>query len=113
MNGRIDANNTSNFTCFTTYGNSVVDYDIAMEQFFENISNLIIGDINEVSDHVPVQAAIKADILNKMISSQSVNINTDEVENVTSNNSISENLKSNYNKRFVTSEDTYARYVSS
>ena len=45
MNGRIDKNNSSNFTCFTNRGNSVVDYALVRHENFLMVNKLHVGEL--------------------------------------------------------------------
>ena len=54
VNDRVNKEISGNFTCFTTKENSVVDYVLAKEDLFDNLGDLIVGDINEFSDHAPI-----------------------------------------------------------
>ena len=59
MNGRIDKNNSSNFTCFTNKGNSVVDYALLRQENFSLVNKMSVGALCELSDHSPIEISIK------------------------------------------------------
>ena len=59
MNGRVDKNNSSNFTCFTNRGNSVVDYALLRQEYFSMVDKLSVGELCELSDHSPIELSIK------------------------------------------------------
>lgn len=48
MNGRVDKNNSSNFTCFSNRGNSVVDYALLRHKHFLIVEKLSVGELCEV-----------------------------------------------------------------
>ena len=60
MNGRVDKNNSSNFTCFTSRGNSVVDYALLRQENFSMVDHMSVGEICELSDHSPIEISIKS-----------------------------------------------------
>ena len=60
MNGRIDKNNSSNFTCFANKGNSVVDYALLRQENFSLVNKMSVGELCELSDHSPIEISIKS-----------------------------------------------------
>ena len=65
MNGRVDKNNSSNFTCFTNSGNSVVDYALLRQENFSMVDKMSVGELCELSDHSPIEISIKSSFLIK------------------------------------------------
>ena len=63
MNGRVDKNNSSKFTCFTTRGNSVVDYTLLRQENFSMVDKMSVGELCELSDHSPIEISIKSSLL--------------------------------------------------
>ena len=63
MNGRVDKNNSSNFTCFTTRDNSVVDYALLHQENFSMVDKMNVGELCELSDHSPIEISIKSSLL--------------------------------------------------
>ena len=63
MNGWADKNNSSKFTCFTTRGNSVVDYALLRQENFLMVDKMNVGELCEVSDHSPIEISIKSSLL--------------------------------------------------
>ena len=59
MNGRIDKNNSCNYTYFSQNGCSTVDYSLSLHQNFCMIDKLSVGKICELSDHSPMEISIK------------------------------------------------------
>ena len=59
MNGRVDKDNSSNFTSFTNRGNSGVDYALLRQDNFSMVDQLSVGEQCELSDHSPIELAIK------------------------------------------------------
>ena len=45
MNGRVDKDNSSNFTCFANNGNSVVDYALLRQENFLMVEKLSVGQL--------------------------------------------------------------------
>ena len=43
MNGRVDQNNSSNFTCFANRGNSVVDYALIRQENFSMVDKMSVS----------------------------------------------------------------------
>ena len=60
MNGRVDKDKSSNFTCFTNRGNSVVDYALLCQDTFSMVDKLSVGELCEFSDHSPIELSIKS-----------------------------------------------------
>ena len=44
---------------FNTKGSSLVDYVLAKQEVFESFGDVIVGKVNEFSDHVPIDVSIK------------------------------------------------------
>ena len=106
VNGRVNKNESGNFTCFTQKGNSVVDYVLVKEDFLEQIADLNVGNINEFSDHAPIQVAIKANLRNSV----SHHVCDDKEEHVGSPcDSSIDRLKESYVIRYVPDEATAER----
>ena len=63
MNGRVDKNNSDNFTCFTTNCKSVVDYALLRQENFPMVNKMSVGELCELSDHSPIEISIKSSIL--------------------------------------------------
>ncbi len=59
MNGRIDKENSSNFTYFSKNSCSTVDYSLSCYENFGMIDKLSIGKICYLSDHSPIEISIK------------------------------------------------------
>ena len=60
MNGRVDKNNSSNFTCCANRGNIVVDYALLREENFSMVDKMSVGELCELSDHSPIEISIKS-----------------------------------------------------
>ena len=58
MNGRVDKNNPSNFTCFADRGNSVVDYALLRQENFSMVDTMSVGELCEFSDHSLIEISI-------------------------------------------------------
>ena len=69
INGRVDKDNSSNFTCFTTRGNSVVDSALLRHDNFAMVDKLRVGELCELLDHSPFELSIKSS--NNIIISES------------------------------------------
>ena len=63
MNGWADKNNSRKFTCFTTRGNSVVDYALLRQENFPMVDKMSVGELCELSDHSPIEISIKSSLL--------------------------------------------------
>ena len=63
MNGRVEKNNPSKFTCSTTRGNSVVDYALLLEDNFSMFDKMNVGELCELSDHSPIEISMKSSLL--------------------------------------------------
>ena len=59
MNGRVDKNNSNNFTCINSRGNSVVDYALLRQENLSMVDKMCVGELCELSDHSPIQIFIK------------------------------------------------------
>ena len=60
MRGRVDKNNSSNFTCFANRGNSVVDYALLREENFSMVDKTSVSELCELSDHSSIEISIKS-----------------------------------------------------
>ena len=60
MNGRVDKNNSDNFTCFTS--NSVLDYALLRHENFPMVNKMSVSELCELSDHSPIEISIKSSI---------------------------------------------------
>ena len=60
MNGRVDKDKSSNFTCFANRGNSVVDYALLRQENFAIFDKLTVGELCELSDHSPSEVTFKS-----------------------------------------------------
>lgn len=58
VNGRV-FENTEKMTCFTTNGESLIDYVLSFERNFSEISNMKVFDFNEFSNHAPISLSLK------------------------------------------------------
>lgn len=58
LNGRI-FENTDKMTCFTTNGESLIDYALSVERNFGDISDMKVFDFNEFSNHTPISIHLK------------------------------------------------------
>ena len=93
LNGRINKENSCAFTCFTSRGNSVVDYALTKSTYFDHIEDFRIRELSELSDHCPLEIKIKT--------SSSPNKNED-LPILSSNLILSniDNLKNDYKMQF-------------
>ena len=94
MNGRIDKNNSSNFTCFTNRGNSVVDYALVRHENFLMVNKQHVGELCELSDHSPIELSIKS---SNNISISEIQTDTSAVNRHTNDDN---KLLQNYNKQY-------------
>ena len=62
LNGRINESKSGNFTCYNANGCSIVDYALCTENLFDRISPFEIGNINELSDHAPIEIAFRTNV---------------------------------------------------
>ena len=60
MNGRVDKDNSSTFTCFANKGNSVVDYALLRQEHFSMVEKLTVGELCELSHHSPIEITSKS-----------------------------------------------------
>ncbi len=96
--GRINPENSSSFTCFTSNGNSVVDYVLSKSNDFNLIENLQIGELSQLSDHCPIEFKIKT--YSSSYDSR-LPLLQSSVRNTNSNKNVIENLKDNYKMKLI------------
>ena len=58
LNGRIDKNNSSGFTCFSSNGNSVVDYALLKQDLFHLIKSFRVNEVTDLSNHCALEIEI-------------------------------------------------------
>ena len=93
MNGRADKDNSSNFTCFTSRGNSVVDSALLRHDNSRMVGKLLVSELCELSGHSPIEPSIKS---SHIIISES-QTDTPEVNRPTNDeNKLSQNYKKQY-----------------
>ena len=102
MNGRVDKNNSSNFTCFANRGNSVVDYALLREENFSMVDKMSVGELCELSDHsyptlfidIPIEISIKSlSVINESETRPDVSV----MNSITSDeNTLLQNYKNQY-----------------
>ena len=100
LNGRINENATSSFTCFTSNGNSVVDYGLSKSGFFDMVEKFHIGELCEISDHCSLEMIIKSCSLSSKKDAPS---KTNSKPHAPSS---MDNLKNSYKNRFSLKSDS-------
>ena len=62
-NGRKLGDILGSFTCFTSNGQSCVDYCLASPRIYDNVKTLSVGDpVLTLSDHCPITAVVKVNV---------------------------------------------------
>ena len=58
VNGRI-SHDTDKMTCYTHNGESLTDYVLSLQQNFKALTNVMVHDYNEFSNHAPISFGFK------------------------------------------------------
>ncbi len=61
LNGRVDKENSSGFTCFSSHITSVVDYCLLKLEYFSFVNSFKVHEISDLSDHSPLEIEISTD----------------------------------------------------
>ena len=102
LNGRINESKSGNFSCYNANGCNIVDYALYTENLFDRISPLEIGNINELSDHAPIEIAFRTNVdMSRKRDSPASSSNIIKDSNLLINE-----LSDNYLYRFTPNEDT-------
>ncbi len=106
LNGRVDKDNSSNFTYFAHSGCSTVDYVLSRQENFGMINKLNVGELCELSDHSPIEVSINcSDLIN--------NHHPRSDEPLNWSNSFNNELFKNYNKQVYVKDESVLENLSS
>ena len=100
LNGRVDKNKSSGFTRFSSNGNSVVDYALMKQDFFNLIKSFRVNEVSELSDHCSLEIEIKTQF---QITGKGSTRISEIVNNPPSNTDI---LKNNFKHKFYVGDST-------
>ena len=100
LNGRIDKNNSSGFTCFSSNGNSVVDYALLKQELFPLIKSFRVNEVTDLSDHCALEIEIST-----QFESENNDI-TPVAEAIKRPLSNMEKLKNNFKNKFYVNQST-------
>ena len=106
MNGRVDKDNSCNFTCFANNGNSIVDYALLRKENFCMVEKLRVGELCELSDHSPIEISLKTSYVSNR------NESLFEVSEVSSTISNENTLLREYDKQFYVNDDSILENLS-